>query len=205
LTTSGILSPAWPKLAFLTAQTGSGIPLDLFGSGFTYSPRSIAFPESEPPGTLGLWLRVTGAPPDRVASAEAELVRLIEGLHSGTNGLQAFVARWAWAPRRSVDSSPYELACGVHGQTTTTRAWCTRFLRAVTPRLWLGPEILSHVDKDALGRVADLTASGSGLRLTLRASSSLAQLEEALAPVLPGKADWETAVRPMSREMPRSE
>jgi hypothetical protein len=96
----------------------------------------------------------------------------------------------------TVEVTPYEQACGIDGGVTATRAWGSRFLRAVTDRLWLGPDLLARVGGSAaLEPVADIRPVGDAVALALRRPATLADLERVLAPVLPRRSDWETALR----------
>jgi hypothetical protein len=82
--------------------------------------------------------------------------------------------------------------CNVHGQCTLQHRWLTRFLRGVTSdSTWLGPELVSRIDRAALARVAMLEEdSKHGVRFQLRPEASLDELEQVLADLLPHEADW---------------
>jgi hypothetical protein len=115
-------------------------------------------------------------------------------MHEGTL-LQALVGRWTWPALSTLYATPYELASGVHGQCTSGRFWCTRFLRGVTERVWLGPELVQQLGgTGALEAVAEVAPRGPGVRVTLREDASLDDLEAALAPLLPGERDWHEGV-----------
>jgi hypothetical protein len=108
-------------------------------------------------------------------------------------GFQAFIARWNWSTfyQGGAQLTLYEHACGVHGQCTTGRAWCSRWLRAATERIWLGPELLARLpDRDALESICELTSIGDGMRVVLRPTATLDDLEHTLAAILPGASDW---------------
>jgi len=68
---------------------------------------------------------------------------------------------------------------------------CSRWLRAATERIWLGPQLLARLpDRDALERICELTPIGDGMRVVLRPTATLDDLEHTLAPILPGPSDW---------------
>ncbi len=143
---------------------------------------------------LALWMNVAKASPDAVAAARALLTELIDELVLDAKGMQGLVGCWDWQPS-TLDSTPYEIASGVHGQCTLLRSWLTRFLRGVTrDSIWLGPDLLGRVERHALEKVAHVTPHGAGIRLRLREGSSLDELEAALAPLLPGDDEWKAGL-----------
>jgi hypothetical protein len=94
---------------------------------------------------------------------------------------QGFVTRWETAG--SADSTPYELACGVHGQCTLSKAWLKRWLRGLGKgTLWLGPALLDHLEALPAG-----TQQGPMLRVTVHDVQSV---ERVLAPILPDGQAW---------------
>jgi hypothetical protein len=111
--------------------------------------------------------------------------------------VQAFVARWKGdgAGHCSLDSTPYERACGSPGMCTLQQSWATRFLRAVSgDAVWIGPGLLARVDRTALDGVASCTPVGDALRIVLREGATLDALEAVLAPVLASEADYRAGV-----------
>jgi len=46
--------------------------------------------------------------------------------------------------------------------------WCARVLRAVTPELWLGPDLMRDIEVEALRAVAELQPCGRATRARLR-------------------------------------
>jgi hypothetical protein len=172
-------------------------PLAIFGSGFLWSARpEPGIPPRAACGHVALWLDLEDLDDGRQASAAAVLEGVVDDLVRDARGLQAFVARWAWAPMMTAGATPYEQACGIDGQVTTTRTWGSRFLRAVTERLWLGPALLARIGGPAaLAPVADVRPVGDAVALALRPPATLADLERVLAPLLPGRSDWEAAMR----------
>ncbi|MBN1120576.1 MAG: hypothetical protein JXJ17_05820 [Anaerolineae bacterium] len=104
--------------------------------------------------------------------------------------LQAYCTAWRDAPWM-IESTPYELACDIHGQVTTTIDWCSRFLRIVSERIWLGADLLERIpDRDLLKNIASVTELGDAARTELNLGSTLNQLEEALENILPTGEDW---------------
>jgi hypothetical protein len=55
----------------------------------------------------------------------------------------------------------------------------------VAPTLWLGRDLAARVDAQRLAAVADVSPCSDATRLQLRADRGLADLEDALAPILP--------------------
>jgi hypothetical protein len=101
----------------------------------------------------------------------------------------------------TLDHSAYETACGIHGQHTLHREWCTRFLRGVSADgIWLGPELLARIDRDALAALCRLEPIGETVRAVLRDGATLDALEGALAPVLPSESDWTEAAEARGAE-----
>jgi hypothetical protein len=96
----------------------------------------------------------------------------------------------------TLDHSAYEDACGIHGQHTLHREWCTRFLRGVSADgIWLGSELMAHVDRSALEKLCTLEPVGETVRAVLRGGATLDALEATLAPLLPTEADWRDAAK----------
>jgi hypothetical protein len=141
---------------------------------------------------LVLWLDSQGMAGEALQEAEAVLRAILDQLIVRADDLQALLARWNWSSYYShgAQSTPYELACGVHGQCTTGQSWCARYLRGVTNMLWLESVLGQRLDIAALDAVATLTPIGDGWRLDRRPQVSLDDLERALAPLIPGQDDW---------------
>jgi hypothetical protein len=55
---------------------------------------------------------------------------------------------------------------GLNGKLTS-RAWSARRLRFLAPRLWLGEELAGAIDANRLNPIADISKSGSTLRIAL--------------------------------------
>lgn len=143
-----------------------------FGTGIITSPGAV------PALALGL-----GGPPERLDALEAALVAAIDA--AAESVIQALVTRWGAPP--TVDTTPYELAVGVHGQCTLERQWVERWLRAVgTGNLWLGPALRQRLGPEALAGLS-LREVGGCLVVEVR---DVAATERALAALLPSAQDW---------------
>ncbi|MBM7845920.1 hypothetical protein [Herpetosiphon giganteus] len=143
---------------------------------------------------LNLWVDLRRATPDRQEFLIAHLTGIIDALFATYNGVQAYLARWRNVPY-SLDSNPYELVCGVHGQITMRYAWCARFLRSVTERMWIGPTLLDQLPSpQMLADYAVVTPVGDGIRVTVASPTQLDALEQVLLPIVPSEGDWQQAV-----------
>jgi hypothetical protein len=108
---------------------------------------------------------------------------------------QGWVADCAWHPLfdryEDYEHTPYEKA----GTTQQSRmalhdaangaAWRRERLLFVAPRLWLGADLAARVDLAALGAVAKVTPAAGATEVALLQGTGLADLEQALRPVLP--------------------
>jgi hypothetical protein len=139
---------------------------------------------------------------EELESTSAWLLEMINRLMIDTSGLQAMVGKWGWrAAPTSLYATIYETASNVRGQCTTTRFWCQRFLRGVTPHLWLGSDLLEHLpERDRLNSVAKIASYGTGIRITLNEDATIDELEAALSPLLAREKDWRDG---MNRLFPR--
>ncbi len=201
-------SAAWKKLraAFATANCVGAEPkigpvtlgkprgLDGFGFGgrLTGSFVQSAIAEERDAPTLRMVVKLYGRSdvPEVVGQARA----LVDDLVKRARCCQAVLMRCS--PDHGLyilDHSPYEDVCGIAGQFTLQRRWCTRFLRGVgADGVWLGPELLARVDRGALEALCDAEPVGSTLRLVLREGATLDALEGVLAPVLASEQDCGT-------------
>jgi len=195
----GIVSRATSGGSALIGDFVDGF-MESFDPGRTGGFSAVFQPHLPPPITgdvlpiVGLWFDTLA---DEETNRELELAagRLVDRLFQDNGGVQAAVGRWDWRPvPGTMDRTPYETACGIHGQITTMRAWCRRWLRAVTPTMWLGPTLLVHLADAPLDEVVDVAPVGTGVRLTLHEGTTLRALEQALAPCLPTEANWRGAV-----------
>jgi hypothetical protein len=108
---------------------------------------------------------------------------------------QGWVADCAWHPLfdryEDFEHTPYEKAgttqrsrMSLHDAATGT-AWRRERLLFVAPRLWLGAGLAAAVDRAVLGAVATVTAVAGAVEVALRPGAGLADLEQALRPILP--------------------
>ncbi len=164
--------------------------------GFALSEPRIWFQgkDDQPMVHVGFSCRLDDVDAGLHEDIEATLRTIVDELMEHAGGVQAFVARWAWSPLLSVDSTPYELACGVHGQCTGGRTWATRYVRAVTEQMWLGPELRGHIDEQRLAEVTCVEELGQALRVEIGPEASVDELETVLAEVLPDADDWRSGV-----------
>lgn len=124
-----------------------------------------------------------------------------DALDARVDLLQAWTANWCWIPlfdrADGYATTPYEdvstlnwfrgIVAGDNGlhHLKMEAGWCARVLRAVTPDLWLGPDLMRDVEIDALRAVADLEPGAHATRVRLRNGAKLEELEAALLQVLP--------------------
>lgn len=167
-------------------------------AGWGFDPSAVPaamLPVSFSP-QLGFWLDTRLFPPEEVLEAEARIAAIFDELLASGHVFQAFTARWNMGDLSSVPMTPYEMACGVQGQCTTTERWCRRFLRGVGDCIWIGPDLVAHLDPAALAALGAM-ASEAGVRITRPAEASLDQVERALEPILAGRAEWAEGMRAM--------
>ncbi len=174
-----------------------------FGHGFSLATTYFTINLDKDPALphLCLWMDLSGLEPSVVESARGTLRAVIEDALLAADGVQAFMDRWRWNPGGSAEMTLYETACGIHGQVTPRRSWCTRWLRAVTgDTLWLGPELLALLDSTSgIEACADVSPLGRGARISLRDRSGMDALEKALEKLLPSAEDWMAAMQAMMR------
>jgi hypothetical protein len=136
-----------------------------FGRGILPSPNAV--------WALSLGLRVGD-----LDQAEAQVRSAIDAAFASGGVIQALLVRWG--QHVGLESTPYELACGVHGQCTLERAWVERFVRGVGPgTVWLGPALGARV------------GSPEGLRIEV---TDVAAAEARLQELLPSAEDWQRGV-----------
>jgi hypothetical protein len=121
-----------------------------------------------------------------VDAAATALRTAVDAVFAGGEGAQALLTRWRDVPM--VDSTPYELACGVHGQCTLEAGWVDRWLRAVAEgMLWMGPTLVARVDRPALAAAAQVRELGTSLAVEVQ---DVAAVERGLADLLPDAPAW---------------
>jgi hypothetical protein len=114
---------------------------------------------------------------------QGEALSVMQEIMTEHRGVQAMVVRWGKRPPVTLDTTPYEIACGVHGQCTLYESWQTRWLRSVgVGTLFLGDELRARANVPARIDVAD---------------GELDAIEAKLAPILPSEEDWRSAVAKM--------
>jgi hypothetical protein len=110
-------------------------------------------------------------------------------------GIQGAITRGSWQPHG--DTTAYETACGMAPGVGTLREWVTRRLRVPgTHRTWLSCALAAHLsDRGSLDAIAEVTPLGDALRITLRDRAHYAELERALAGVLPTASESQAVTR----------
>jgi tetratricopeptide (TPR) repeat protein len=120
---------------------------------------------------------------------------LFAGWLDGGDVVQAWVADAAWFPdadertlyERAIPTIAYrgpQLA-----SLTSAQDWPMRRLRFASRRVWLGATLAATLDLRQVERVAAVRRKEWGVEVALRDGNGLADLERALAPVLPSHAD----------------
>ncbi|HEY1013268.1 MAG TPA: hypothetical protein VGE07_11225 [Herpetosiphonaceae bacterium] len=138
---------------------------------------------------LCLWVRPRGLPPEKIERLGRVLGEIVDELMRGLDGMQAYVCDWS--EEYAGVGTAYERLCGVNGTVTESRSWGARWLRGVSERIWLGPELRALLaDPGALAEVAEIAVVGDTWRVALKPGASLDELERLLAPILPGADDW---------------
>lgn len=160
--------------------------------GLTFGTTTLPNHEETRVPTLSLYFDTEAASVPR-AHREKVVEALREGLVAildramAVKGAQASLFR-VGAPT-SLGATPYEQACRMPHAAGTLRAYATRYLRVPgNDTTWLGPALLAHLgerEREALARLGDVTPCGAGLRITLGDRTRFAELEQALASLLP--------------------
>jgi hypothetical protein len=165
-------------------------PTHGFAFHVSHLPRDIAALSPH----LAFWFDVRGRKSDEIERVKASLAALVDDLARSGHVHQAFLARWNWRPSLTLHATPYELACGVHGQCTTRHDWVNRFLHAVADDVWLGPSLLSRVPGFQAPAGTTLRQLGNAVRIACRDAAAVNALEQALAHLLPTHSDWKNEV-----------
>jgi hypothetical protein len=203
-------SAAWKKLraAFVTANCVGAEPkieprtlgerprgLDGFGFGGHLTGRfsQSATGEDRVAPTLRLVVKLQGRSDALEVVGRARA--LVDEFVTRARCCQAVLMRCSPAGGLyMLDRSPYEDVCGIAGQFTLERRWCTRFVRGVgADGVWLGPDLLARVDRGVLEALCDAEPVGGTLRLVLREGATLDAIEGVLAPILASEQDWKDA------------
>lgn len=187
----------------LLPDSGAPIPLT---SGFMLEASSMSYRygSERVAVQLAFWLCLGWPKAPDPELAQRELAAILDGLLADGAGYQGFIARWDWEPR-ILTTTLYEQVSGIRNPGTASHLWCSRFLRAVSERLWLGPDLLARLgDTGALAALGSLTPVGKGLRFELAAGASLDALEKALSPLLATPEDDQGMFRRMYSRAPRA-
>ncbi|HZO13580.1 MAG TPA: hypothetical protein VFB62_09980 [Polyangiaceae bacterium] len=153
--------------------------------GFSFGTRVLPS-EIEDQPTFAMWMNDPHAP------AVSFLSRAAARAMTEARGIQALMTCWSWEPSFSLDTTPYESVCGIHGGCTLQKRWLTRFARGVgAGELWLGPDLTARVDCEALARVAAVAHHDAVLAITIPDDQdAIHAVERALAPILPKSDDY---------------
>ena len=165
-------------------------PTHGFAFHVSHLPRDIAALSPH----LALWFDVRGRKSDEIERVKASLAALVDNLVRSGHVHQAFLARWNWRPSLTLHATPYELACGVHGQCTTRHDWVNRFLHAVSEDVWLGPSLISRIPGFQTPAGTTRQPLGDAVRIACRDAAAVSALEQALAHLLPTHDDWKREV-----------
>jgi hypothetical protein len=194
----------WPKL-FAEASGYQSVLIGLHRADTAHPHAGVALQGPiqlfrravfEPTLNCALWMldhqtvhRALGASPEAT-------IDLFETWLASVDPLQAWVTRAAWIPQfdswEDFAQTLYEGAATVDWFRSITddfaaggRISMARRLRFVAPKLWLDESLMREVDRAALEEVAALRQRRRATEIELLPGRSLAELETALAPLLP--------------------
>jgi len=155
---------------------------------FDAAPLALVTEEALP--HLALSAKLTAFKPQAADVAQRSLESIMDSLASANAVAQAFVGKWKYPPGSG--GTLYEAAHGPSADTEprTGRRWVSRFLRAVTETMWLGPSLLARIDQTRLAHVAATERIGTGLKIALSPAHTMAELERALEAILPTQEDF---------------
>jgi hypothetical protein len=124
----------------------------------------------------------------RIGSSAEAAAEVFEGWIGTVESLQAWIARAAWIP----EFNTYEEFAQTVYESAVAPDWHRvdrpprmPWLRFVAARLWLDESFVEALDPRQLEAVAELSRHGRVTALSLRPGRSLAELEAALAAILP--------------------
>ncbi len=203
ITIGDISSSAYWEAMHQTLATCVSFSIQHGAASMLFDASTLFFQRTkeEPAPQLGIFYSVEALESGEAKLAEEWLEDSVDGLMARKEVLQAIVGHWDWGEFPRLEMTPYETACSVHRQCTTARFWCKRFLRGVTERVWLGPELIEELGgTDQLAPFAEVTEIGNGVRLRLKEPATLDDLERVLAPLLASEQDWQEG---MARLYPR--
>jgi hypothetical protein len=121
-------------------------------------------------------------------AGETAVISLMQSLASERMIGQAYVAEWdnEDEPKNTL----YESAADIFVHQRAARGRGTRYLRAVSNRMWLGPEFAAMLpDRAALECVAIVSSLGDSLVIERRPEATSRDLELCFEPMLASKAD----------------
>ena len=171
----------------VTERDRGGQPVMNHSSGFCLDSSAFHTWDESAPSTLqlALWFSVENTVAERVREAIAALRGIIDTVVAGCDALQAVVGRWDWRPTCYCPTL-YEQACGVDDNSRQTGDWGNMFLRAVTgDGMWLGPKLMRRLkSRRRLAALAEVTKIGKCTRLVPHPTTTLDELERALAGIL---------------------
>lgn len=195
---------AWSSALAQLSELGglSVISLDLPGSpadaltwrraGETGCTLAHGWPGWERPdnlATVAFWAEVRSLGPDGLTRAQQRVRGTFDTLLERGLLVQAFLTRTGSGPGPHALHNLYEHVCGILGAFVFRPEWCSRWLRGIGDVVWLGPALAARVDPAQLEAAALVRRLGGGLGIERRPGASLDELERALAPLLPGRAD----------------
>ena len=147
------------------------------------------------------WVDVSDRDDASIHAALETIAGAIDDAVAGGTAVQGMLSRWVRPPLMMVDHTPYEDVCQTSGPPNTCKSYLTRWLRAVgTESTWLGAPLVAHLPTDGLDALrasCEVTPRGEGLRLRLAEREGIAELERALAPILPSAEDHRRASLPL--------
>jgi hypothetical protein len=202
-------APAWPKLFdpdndFQTVRIGltpAGAPWTYAGFSLQTSLRARPLRDAfdagvdAPTTSVAVWAIADPKALDAVALDWTSIARTFRDFMREAAALQGWLADCAWIPEfdtyEDFHQTPYEdvspvdwFQSGRQG-SFTRQLWSRRRLRFVSPRIWLGDDLASAVDRAALAEAADVAPVRDGYEVALKAGVDLRALEQALWPILP--------------------
>ena len=144
--------------------------------------------------TLAFWINLDNYAAEEGSQIRQSMVELVDSLAKQTPVLQAFIANWNWpqTPESFSANTLYEAMLGLHGGSINNlQTYNTRFLRAVSDKLWLGQELVTKLGgkQEQVAEIADIQSVRNGLRIMLKESAKLEQLIQVITPIMPNLHD----------------
>lgn len=181
LKATGSLGEATVWAAFEKAIRGAKQCVTATSGARSYSPATTsAFDVTvgNELGTIAISIAAKDIEPD---AAERMFGAAIDAIAKAGVLVQAVLAHWAIS--HATGPTPYEAAVGLHDvDSQSTRAWATRWIRAIGPgQLWLGKAL-----RERAGALPGVVEIGPTARLAV---TDVAATERQLAVLLPSEAD----------------